>query len=380
MYTLTNVQASKIEWTQESVETAIQDFEDCGHVGKISVLASTNIPSEFIQANQLLTYRIVRICVRNEIAVRSDTKSLFLRILRGTDAASLPNPCRLVDRSGRSETVNQVLLDLVLEHRLGVSPATLDQLVRYIYTGVLEKNQSLEALLVLKLFARRSLDGLLQERVFSAICERVLFERDTVEERCALIGLAALDCPRFQRQGRFKQSMTGLMKELSSLSPRVTILSLDPQQLPRLFVDSEWDRLLHVMALLLEEARLDRSCLGAIRPRYLRPEFFEAKTFESAVFRSILQADSGGIIISLHTMDDVEEWNAVYLSRALSRDGLTFTNSKGESFSVVIDSILVSTSLDALLRGKYGQDKDPRDILPCTNMRNGFAVVGTLDR
>lgn len=385
-FTIPSLNESSTSWTTESVERALNECERQHKDASIFQLALSTIPQDFAKSNPTLTYRFIRACVTRDFPLKGTTKTAYIQFLRTIHPGLLPDLGLIFDNQGGHINVNKVMLELTFPGlssllstvgKLPYSSAVLAQIVKYMYTDRVDTSiLSVGDLFSIMSIGRTVYNLSLERQAFSSILDRFFESKDTLEERCAVLGLAFLDSTSFQREGRFAKALPIFAREVFSLAPSVTILSVDPKIFARLLSRDDWYSLLPAVTISSISSKA-HSCLGPIHPRYFARHNLESKTFESAVFRAVLKAEGGGVVIRLKTIDEFLQWKDICQTRGRDGRGLVVSDSHGESFFVRVDEIELAPSLAVLLRERYGTSpsSDLSEIVPSPNKHQQAIVI-----
>ncbi len=379
-------------WTKENIELALQESEQQGHHEKIQQLAQTTMPEAFAYDDPVLSYRFIRALLESHTEVTRRIQRLYLQALkRIIPASSQSDDCALVDLQSDSTHINKYLLQLTLpglrssfaSHALVPLPLSahgVSQLKNWMYSDFLDANLSVKDLLGLMATARAGHNDQLRRKAFSVLIEALSHQLDTVEERCALLGLCCLDSACFKEIPRFKKYQQCFADALHGLSSNISVLSLPPKLLGRLCTEDEWHQILRSLALLSDDRSRSPHCLGPIRPHHLQVEYTRQDTLEAASLQAILRADVADVSIRLRTVQDYTKWVNLCRSRLCLGQGVLVTGVDGLSHFQRIDRIEVDERLAELLNMQLAQrglgPRDVRTLIPSPIRRQGVVVVG----
>ena len=362
-------------WTKQFIEEAI--FESGTDLGdqKLYQIAKMFSRSEIHLVDPSLTYRFIDAVIQRDIVINRRVCRAFTRVLRHFDAFGLLNASVLVDRNGGCSVVNKILFNLTFPRigtwvhdrlQLNVSSELIQQIVTYMYTESFEPSLCIKDLLSLRVIAIMSHNDSLRDQVFSAIHEALQHQKDSVEERCTLIGLCYRERPGqlFQSQTFSKSGMV-FLEELSSLNPEFNrIHGIDAQSLPEIFSAEEWGKILHTLTNLPGYYDGQLISLGPIKPLYLLPSFMNRYSFEAATFRAILYTDSAPLVIRLSTMQDFYDWAVLCLNSISLSDGYLFPNFEKGLLTVRVQEIEVDAPLAEALSKLYGVGRGLKYVVP----------------
>ena len=342
-------------WTPETIEQAISEIEHGTTTEKTRQLALSYIPSAFIKAQPEMAYRFIASLFQNDPdLIPASWVKVYISALRELGGLSLPLTGSICDRAMKPLAVNAVLAHLVFPSaiqpsaqmtQLDVTGGALLQLRNYIYTGMIEPKLPIDDALSLISFTQKHWNSFIYEQAFRAMISRLEHQKDTLEERCAMLGLILLRTDI----GRILDSLRGcydwlLDKDVKALGKKGSILSLDLSAFQRTFNEAEISMLLQALSIIPEKVSFSALSLGPIRPAQLQ-NFVKEDSLEGSIFRSVLQTDERGISLRIRTVEDLQSLHNVCYG-SLDRDGsLIITISDQYRIRVQIEEIEMAHAL-----------------------------------
>lgn len=148
-----------------------------------------------------------------------------------------------------------------------------------------------------------------QNDCFFSICRKFASNRDTLEERCFMLGLSILSSQKLDENVQYPRlNITFLPQWLPVYKgPLCNLGQIDDDI--KLLNESYWMVLFEAMKIQGPETQLSE-CLGPIRPTILQHLLSEAG-IEALALRTLLNKKDGGVLLRIKTREDLEIWKTL---------------------------------------------------------------------
>jgi hypothetical protein len=173
----------------------------------------------------------------------------------------------------------------------------------------LPENSSIAEFLSLMLSSQRLGEEALRKDCFSSICKKFVLRRDTLEERCFILGFSILCNQSLCDRLHYPLLNIGFFLRLSSLKQfqRPNLTKLD--RYITLLTKEEWVELFDSMRIQMNEVYL-KDCLGPVRPTAMQRLLSES-SIEGLAFQTLLNEGDEEVHLRIKTKQDLEIWKAL---------------------------------------------------------------------